>query len=141
MPLAPKSSKSDATLSETYNETVLDLYTNDKKHAGYLALCGQFRNDPLNNGSNNLLALETVAIYITKDKSLDKDKILGSLCYNITYIQDSLADSISYASYNSTSLATSTSGRYDGKMVKVKDEVINEKAGKYKLTLEYKLDF
>jgi len=46
-------------------------------------------------------------------------------------------DAIINGGADSTSTATSVSGKYSGKIVSVTDKLINAKNGKFKLTLEY----
>jgi len=138
-PQAPISSATTASQSEVWNEPLIKLYSSDKKtQVGYIALCGQARYDPLNDGSNNTqLIYETGVIFMTKNNSLDINSILGSLSYNNAYIYKENSSGIIVRSDDPTSIATSVTGKYAGKVVSLTQKVVNGKTGETKLTIEY----
>jgi len=138
-PQAPADAVTTATQSEVYNEPLIELYSSDKKtHVGYISFCGQARTDPLNVGSTNTeLTYETGVIYITRGKSLDKDKILGSLCYNTTYIVQYNADGTLKRNDDTTATATVASGKYAGKIVSVTEKLVNANKSLFKVVITY----
>ena len=138
-PQAPSAIETAATQSYVYNEPVIELYDSDKKkQVGYISFSGQARADPLNVGSvNTELTYETGVIYITTGKSVDSDKILGSLCFNTTYIAQYNADNGFIRIDDTTSTATVASGKYSGKIVSVTQKLVNVNKCIFKITVEY----
>jgi len=140
IPLAPASkAASSLSLCNVYNLQMIPLYNQKKEQVGFITWTGASRNNPLlDDGSESVAVFyETAIVYITSDKSLKQDKILGSLTYSYSY----LADGVNYTYRKGDvkiSSPNSVSGKYIGKKnLTVSDSLINEKQGKFELIVEY----
>jgi len=135
IPLAPVSETTPTSKCYVYNEPVFPLYNKIKQQVGFITWRGETRVDPLLNGSKIHLNSETGLIYTTNDKSLDANKILGSLSYSYTYLTDDTGLYINDKKIQA--LYTSSSGKYNNKVIKITDRTINNKLGKNKIIIEY----